>query len=701
MHQSVARGAGWVVAAAVAGGSAAWAQEATPLIPRATLFGNPDRANVQLSPDGKWISFLAPVDGVINVWVAPADKPGDARAVTRDTNRGVRQYFWAFDNTHLLYMQDLGGDENWKIFSVPAAGGEARDLTPFEDIKGPDGKPIMLPSGKPLRPAARIEAVSPDFPGTILVGLNSRDPRLHDAYKLEIATGAMKLVQQNDGFVGFAFDDSFTPRFAYQPRPDGGMEIMKADGKGGFAPWQSVPMEDSLTTQISGFTKDRSAVYMVDSRGSNTARLTRVDAATGEATVLASDERADAGSALVHPTEKTVQAVEFEYDRSEWKVLDQAVKTDLDYLRSVNPGEVAVQSRTLDDSRWLVSFMQDDGPVKYYRYDRTPGKAGTATYLFSNRSKLEGLGLAKMHPVVIKSRDGLNLVSYLTLPRGSDGKRAGRPGSPLPMVLLVHGGPWARDGWGYNSMHQWLANRGYAVLSVNFRGSTGLGKAFLNAGNREWAGKMHDDLIDAVNWAVREGIAEKSRVAIMGGSYGGYATLTGLTFTPEVFACGVDIVGPSNIVTLLNTIPPHWAPMIEQFTQRVGDHRTEEGRKFLTERSPISRVDRIVRPLLIGQGANDPRVKQSESDQIVSAMQGKSIPVTYVLFPDEGHGFQRPENGMAFNAIVEAFLAQHLGGRHEPIGQDVARSTAEVRAGAEGVPGLPEAIAATDVMPTK
>jgi len=331
----------------------------------------------------------------------------------------------------------------------------------------------------------------------------------------------------------------------------------------------------------------------------------------------------------------------------------------------------------------------DNGPARSYIYDR---KARKANFMFSSRRDLEGLALTKLEPVVIKSRDGLDLVSYLSLPLGSDADNDGRPDKPLPMVLDVHGGPWARDSWGFNPQHQWLANRGYAVLSVNFRGSTGFGKAFLNAGNRQWAAKMHDDLLDAVNWAVAENIADKQKVAIMGGSYGGYATLVGLTFTPDVFACGVDIVGPSNLVTLLSTIPPYWMPLVEQFSQRVGDFRTEEGKKFLESRSPLNFVDRITKPLLIGQGANDPRVKQTEADQIVKAMNSKNIPVTYVLFPDEGHGFARPPNRTAFYAVTEAFLAQHLGGRFQPIGDDFKGSSIKVPSGAEWVPDLKAAI---------
>jgi len=654
-----------------------------PLLPREVFFGNPDRAGVQLSPDGKHLSFLAAKDGVLNVWIAPVADPTAARPITSDTKRGIRQYFWAHNNTHVLYRIDAGGDENWKIFSVDIATGQAKDLTPFETIPGPDGKPATGPDGKMLRPAAEIEGVSPKFPGEIVIGINNRDPRFHDIYRVNITTGAMNPLFQNDGYAGLVVDDEYKVRLAMQMMPDGGSQVLKFSADGKALPFQKIGMEDSLTTNPGGFDKTGSVLYMLDSRGRDTAALTSVRIDTGDAKVLAQDARADIGGMLVHPTEKNVQAVSINYERSDWKVLDPAVKADLEYLKSVSPGEFAVPSRTLDDSRWIVSYLMDNGPVRYYLYDRA---AKNAAFLFTNRKPLEGLALSKMHPVVIKSRDGLNLVSYLTLPAGSGD--ATRPEKALPMVLFVHGGPWSRDSWGFNPYHQWLANRGYAVLSVNFRGSTGFGKNFVNAGNREWAGKMHDDLIDAVNWAVNEKVADPSKVAIMGGSYGGYATLVGLTFTPDTFACGVDIVGPSNIITLLNTIPPYWQPLIEQFTKRVGDHRTDEGRQFLDSRSPLTLVDSIKRPLLIGQGANDPRVKQSEADQIATAMQKKNIPVTYVLFPDEGHGFQRPENNMAFNAVIEQFLASHLKGRAEPIGDAVSKSSAQVKAGAELIPGL-------------
>jgi dipeptidyl aminopeptidase/acylaminoacyl peptidase len=670
----------------------------TPLIPREILFGNPDRAAARLSPDGTHVSFLAPVNGVLNIWVAPADRIEAARAVTQDAKRGIRIYFWAYTSRHLLYLQDQDGDENWKVYAVDLRTGQTRDLTPADTIPGPDGKPLTQPDGHPMHPRAEIENVSHRFPDTILVGLNTRDPRYHDLYRVNITTGELTLIQTNPDFAGFVTDDDFRVRFASRMTNDGGSEYFKPapgganSGQAGNSRWEhfmKIDMEDSLATHPLGFDKSGQVLYLADSRGRDTAALVATDLRTGESRVLAEDPRADAGGVLVHPSEYAVQAVSFNYTRQEWKILDPAVQPDFDFLRTVADGDLSITSRTLDDSKWTVAFVRDDGPVRYYVYDRT---ARSATFLFTNRTALEGQRLARMHPVVIRSRDGLDLVSYLTVPVWADPRGMGRPDRPLSMVLLVHGGPWARDGWGLDNEHQWLANRGYAVLSVNFRGSTGFGKRFLNAGNFEWSGKMQDDLLDALEWAVREGIADRSRIAIMGASYGGYATLVGLTRTPETFACGVDIVGPSSIVTLLNTIPPYWEPAIAMFTTRVGDHRTEEGRRFLEKRSPLAFVDRIRRPLLIGQGANDPRVKQSESDQIVAAMQPKNIPVTYVLYPDEGHGFARPENQMSFNAVTEAFLSRCLGGRYQPVESDFKGSTIEVPTGAEWVPGLEAAL---------
>jgi dipeptidyl aminopeptidase/acylaminoacyl peptidase len=658
-----------------------------PVYPRKAFFGNPDKSNVQISPDGKRIAFLAPSKGVMNVWVAPADKPKAAVCVTADTVRGIRIYFWAHTNNHVVYRQDDGGDENWAVHAVNVETKDDKNLTPIAEILDAKGKPILLPTGKKMRPAAFIQEVSYKFPEEILIGLNDRDPQFHDLYRVNLLSGERKLELKNDAFAGFVTDDMYQVRFSQRMTPEGGMDFLQPDGKGKWKPFLKIGRDDMLSTGPLGFDKSGNVLFLVDSRNRNTAALTAMNLATEKTSVLAEDSLSDIQDVLIHPTEKNVQAAASNYTRSEWKVLDPAIQPDMDFLKNLCDGELYVTSRSLDDKAWIVLFVKDDGPVRYYRYDRDKK---SASFLFTNRKELEGLKLAKMHPVVIDSRDGNKLVSYLSLPPWED--IGGRPAKPLPMVLNVHGGPWGRDTWGLDGEHQWLANRGYAVLSVNFRASTGFGKAFTNAGDLEWAGKMHDDLIDAVRWAVKNNVAIEDKIAIMGGSYGGYSTLVGLTFTPDVFACGVDIVGPSNLKTLLETIPPYWKPMFDMFATRVGDPRTAAGRELLKSRSPLTFADRIVRPLLIGQGANDPRVKQAEADQIVKAMQAKGIPVTYVLYPDEGHGFARPENRLSFYAVSDLFLAGVLGGRSEPIGADFKNSSVTVPAGVDRIPGLAEAL---------
>ncbi len=647
-----------------------------PLIPRRVFFGNPEKARARISPDGKLLAYVAPVEGVLNVWVGPADKPDAAKAVTHDKHRGVTAFSWAFTSQHILYTQDKNGDEDNHVYSINLETAEIKDLTPIEKI------------------AAQIEGVSERFPTEILVGINDRGERhYHDIYKIDIVTGEKTLLQENPGLAGFLTDDDYRVRFAMNFMPDASTVLFKPDkeAEGGWKVFEQISAADSMTTSPAGFDKTGDILYMLDSRGRNTAALKSVNLKTGETKLVAENPKADISGVIAHPTEKTIQAVSYTYTKTEWQILDESIRPDLDYLKTIADGEIQITSRTLDDKRWTVAFIMDNGPARFYLYDREPRKAN---FLFTSNRELEKLPLVKMHPVVIKARDGLSLVSYLTLPKWSDPDGDGKPNEPLPLILNVHGGPWARDDWGYDPEHQLLANRGYAVLAVNYRGSTGFGKEFINAANQEWAGKMHDDLIDAVNWAVEQKIARKDKVAIMGGSYGGYATLVGLTVTPEVFACGVDIVGPSSLVTLLNNPPPYWMPFMPVMKLRVGDWKSDEGVKFLESRSPLNFVEKIQRPLLIGQGANDPRVKQAEADQIAKAMTEKKIPVTYVLFHDEGHGFARPENRFAFYAITEAFLAQNLGGRYEPIGSAFEGADFSVPNGQDGAPGLKAALQA-------
>jgi dipeptidyl aminopeptidase/acylaminoacyl peptidase len=609
------------------------------LIPREVLFGNPERISPRLSPDGERLAYLAPKDGVLNVWVGPVGgRPGeDFEPVTGDAKRGIRIFFWAEDNRHIVYLQDEGGDENWRVHAVSTSTKEDRDLTPFDDVM------------------AQIVEVSRDFPDTLLVALNRENPELHDVYRLTLSTGDLDLAAKNPGNVtGWVVDSEFKVRAAMAATPDGGFDLLLRDAED--LDWRKVlswGKEDALSSAAVGFTADGGQLYLLDSRGANASRLVLLDSESGDTQTLVEDQRYDVGRIMTDPATHRVQAAAVERARTEWVVLDEGIREDFEAIRGLDRGDFAVTSRDRADENWLVAFTADDGGVSFYSYDRRD-KGGR--HLFDSSPDLAGYDLARMDPVSFTSRDGLTIEGYLTLPpERSDG--------PLPMVLNVHGGPWARDGWGYDPEAQWFANRGYACLQVNYRGSTGYGKSFLNAGNKEWGGTMQDDLVDAVGWAVDESVADPERIAIYGGSYGGYAALAGATFTPDLFRCAVDLVGPSSLITLINSIPPYWKPLLSTFHERVGNPETEED--FLESRSPLFSVDRVRIPMLIAQGANDPRVKQAESEQFVAAMKDKGIDYEYLLFEDEGHGFARPENRLRFYAAAERFLAKHLGGRAE------------------------------------
>ncbi len=665
--------AGAAGAAAEAAGAPS-AMAAVPLIPREALFGNPTRAQGRISPDGRWLSWIAPHRGVLNLWVAPADAPDRARPLTAETERPIRQHFWAPNSSLVMFINDRGGDEDFLLYGVAPTGGEVRSLTPFP------------------RTTVRLVGISSRVTDRILVGLNNRDPRWHDVYSLDLKSGALTLAQQNDGFAGFLADEDLRLRVAIRPNAAGGQDYFWIrDGRILPAPFLSHGLDDSQTTSPLGFSADGRTLYWIDARGRDTAALFAMDTQTERLALLHADPRADVQGTLVNPMTGRVEAVAVDYKMPEWTVLDPAVADDLAFLDR-ELGQWLLGSRTRADDRWVVATMNSNSPSATFLYDR---RTRQLTKMFDSRPELVDAPLARMRPLEIGTRDGKTMVSYLTLPPWVEE----RPAVPLPMVLLVHGGPWARDSYGFDREVQLLANRGYAVLQPNFRGSTGFGKSFVNAGDGEWGGRMHHDLIDAVGWAVGQGIADPGRVAIMGGSYGGYATLAGLAFTPETFACGVDIVGPSNLMTLLASVPPYWESFRKQLIGRLADPETPEGQQWLKERSPLTHVDRIRRPLLIGQGANDPRVRQAESDQIVAAMQARNIPVTYVLFPDEGHGFARPANTIAFMAVAENFLSQCLGGRAEPIGATVAASSAIVPHGAQYAPGLAEALALREKAP--
>jgi len=614
------------------------------LIPLPVLFGNPERVSPSISPDGTQLAWIAPDEGVLNVWLAPVSVESGvdlaaARVITDDHDRGIRQFLWAHDGRHLLYLQDTGGDENWRLHDVDVTTMQRRDLTPFDGVQT-----VMI-------------AAEREFPTEILIGLNRDNPQLHDVYRLDLETGEMVKELDNPGVVGWIADAQMVVRGAVAPQPDGGFQLLvrdSADSGETDSDWRTlltVPAEDALTTNVVSFSQDGSSLLITSSAGAQTARLARLNVATGAMEVLTEDPEADVSEVRVHPDTREPQIVTLRKDRSEYLVLDPSVADDLAAIRALHPGDPSFPSAADSDAVWLIAFTNDAGPVAYYAYDRA---SRTAQFLFEQRPDIARYELAAMEPFSFTARDGLTVHGYLTFPPGS-----GR--ESVPTVLNVHGGPWARDEWGFDSEAQWLANRGYLCIQVNFRGSTGYGKDFINAGDREWGARMQDDLSDAVAHAISQGWTDPARVAIFGGSYGGYAALAGAAFTPGIYCCAVDIVGPSNLITLIQSVPPYWAPMIAQFHRRVGD--PEKDADFLWSRSPLSRADSISIPLLIAQGANDPRVKQAESEQIVAALEKAGIEHDYMLFADEGHGFAKPENRLRFYAEADRFLGRYLGGR--------------------------------------
>jgi len=613
--------------------------DAVPLVPREVLFGNPEKVQPRISPDGKRLGYIAPVNGVLNVWVGEVGAPEDSfKPVTSDTDRGIRAFFWGQDNARILYVQDAGGDENWRLYDTELATNTTRDLTPFEGVQ------------------AQLIAEEKQFPTELLVGLNKENPQLHDVYHVDLETGELEMVLKNPGIIGFVADAEMRVRAGLQPRPDGGMNLVGRRPGATAEQWEvllEVDSDDALGTAPVGFTADGNSLYLLSSVDANASRLLRVDLGTGVATVLAQDPQYDVSGVMSNPDTKEIQMVSFTKARTEHVVIDPSIADDMQAIAQIQPGDFTFLGRDHADRTWLVGFTVDDGPVAYYAWDR---EAKEATFLFHHQPALSQYTLASMEPFSFPARDGTEIHGYLTFPPGVER-------SNLPAVLMVHGGPWARDSWGFNAEAQWLANRGYVSVQVNFRGSTGYGKEFVNKGNKQWAAAMHDDLIDAVEYVVGQGWVDRQRVAISGGSYGGYAALVGATFTPDVFCCAVDVVGPSNLQTLIESIPPYWAPIVAQFHERVGNPETEAD--LLWERSPLSKVDQIRIPILVAQGANDPRVKQAESEQIVNAMREKGIDHVYLLFGDEGHGFAKPENRMKFFQTAEQFLAKHLGGRAE------------------------------------
>jgi dipeptidyl aminopeptidase/acylaminoacyl peptidase len=636
----------------------------------------------QISPDGTLISYIAPHDGSPNFWVAPSDDISAAKPVTTHTGRGVRatdtsgvvMYRWHYESRHLIYPMDYDGDENWDIHVVNVETGEDRNLTPTPDH------------------GVGIIAYGRNNPDEVLVSVDSLSTRQPDIYRLNLATGERTLVQTNDGAIAYLGDNDLVVRMALWFTADGGLDFQKRDDDGSWSSIYTVGPEDLPAVSAAAYQKIFRAdptnryLYMYDSIGRDTAALVTLDLETGETKLIAEDPRIDIGGVMYHPVDSTVQGYATNWTRVVWHVIDDSVATDVERLGRVADGDWTIVSRSDDDRRWIVRYMLSHEPITFYLFDRD---TQSATRLFSSTPQLEGMKLSKMFPYELETPDGLPLVGYVTLPPWTDPDEDGRPDEPVPMITYVHGGPSdERAMFAFGPIVHKLANRGYAFLYVNFRGSAGFGKAFMNAKKMEWGGKMHSDVLQQVQWAIDEGIADPDRIAILGGSYGGYAALVGMTMTPDVFACGVDIVGPSNLEIFM----PHWD--VDLMSKELGDPRTEEGRAFLRSRSPINFAHQTKNPVLIGQGAHDSRVPQDQSDTMVQRMVEAGAEVTYLVYQDEGHGFLRPENNRSFGAIMEVFLGESLGGRYEPITDQIEGSSVEVPVGVEHIPGLAEALAA-------
>ncbi len=650
------------------------------LIPRSRLFGRSDRSAPQLSPDGRWIAYLAVSDNVNTVWLAPADDPSSARPLT-GADAGVGQFDWARTSRHLIVGRDHAGDENWWLQAVDIDSGAALTLSPRGGSE------------------SRLAAMSDDEPFAVLIESNERDPAFFDLYRVDIRSGDRRLVLRNDRFTWIYADYRLRPRLAEARREDGGIEYHRLCDDGRWEHLYTVSQEDEAITrpfrrwELPNTFASQDRAYALDSRGRNTGALVTWDLATGAVEELASDPRADIGGAIVHPATRELLGYVAHFDRPLIRPLHESLARDLALVETDRTLSIAVTSQAQDGRRSIVSRSAPHRVTEHVLID---GAKGRVRVLFREREELADQDLARMYPRTVRTRDGLDLLCYLTLPVAADPAGGGHPPAPLPMVVLVHGGPWIRDEYAFDPWIQLLANRGYAVLNVNFRGSRGFGKSLLNAGDHEWGGKMYDDVVDAVEWAVAEGIADRQRLAIMGASFGGYTTLVGMTRTPELYACGIDLFGVSNLETFLASIPAHWKAYASMWEQRLGNTATEAGRRRLRERSPIHHVERIVRPVLIGQGSNDPRVVQRESDQMVQALTAQGTPVVYALYPDEGHSFAKRPNQLSFFSIVEHFLAHYLGGSCEPVGDAFDRSSVTLPAGAHLLPGIAEALLRRD-----
>jgi len=651
------------------------------LLPLQLLLAPAEFLAPQISPDGRWISYIAPLNGISNFYVAPATEPQNGKVVTKYTGRGIQatdvsgvvMYQWHANSYQLIYPMDYDGDENWDIHVVDIHTGADQNLTPSPGVKN------------------EIIAYHADTPDTVLVQGAGVHPMLPNVYRLNLDTGDKELLFTNPGnVVGFLGDNALNVRAAVGLNATGGVDVLRVVDNASLEPFVVITAEDmpaltsSSAQKIFRVDENNEHLFLYDVEARDTTALVSLNLASGKKQLIAHDAQADLAGILYEPGTNKPLAYAKNWTRTSWHAIDKSVQSDINFLNEQAQGDWQVVSQSADNRKWIVQDMLSHKPIRFFLYDRVDKRIAE---LFTSTPALEGLALSRLHPFIVKTEDGLDLVSYLLLPPWMDPDESGRPSKPVPIVILVHGGPSdERAQFAYGPFLHWLANRGYGVLYVNFRGSAGFGKSFMNGQIREWGGKMHQDILDHVSWAIDEGIADPEKVAILGGSYGGYEVLVAMTMTPEVFACGIDLVGPSNLEIFM----PHWDE--DRMGMVLGDPRTEEGRLFLRSRSPINFAHQMTNPLLVGQGANDSRVPQSQSDLIVDVMRKNNSAVTYLLYPDEGHGLMRVENNFSFWAISEIFLSQCLGGRAIPIGTALEGSSLQAPVGAEFIPGLVEAL---------